>query len=297
MNSGGSASGPVDEKRTPLAGPIVVRMLLGARMRRFREASGITCAVAGYAIRGSHSKISRMELGRTGFKRRDVANLLTLYGVSDRIERDSLFSLVEQANSPGWLHEYGDVLSSSVETRLELEQCASVIRCYENQFIPDLLQTADYASALIELYHPGAAQSEIARRIGLLTKRQRVLREPASCRLWAIIDEAALWRQPGTAVTTRGQLRQLIEIAELPHVTIQVMPFSTGVTAGGAITVLRFAEPEIADVVYLDQFTGALHLTKPADVQHYAQVVDRLSTRADLPAKTPVFLRRLIHRI
>jgi len=272
-------------------------MLLGARMRRFREASGITCADAGNAIRGSHSKISRMELGRTGFKRRDVADLLTLYGVSDHAERDSLFSLVEQANSPGWLHEYGDVLSSSVETRLELEQCASVIRCYENQFIPDLLQTADYACALIELYHPGAPQSEIARRIALLMKRQRVLREPASRRLWAIIDEAALWRQPGTAVPMRAQLRQLIEIAELPHVTIQVMPFSTGVTAGGAITVLRFAEPEIADVVYLDQFTGALYLTKPADVQHYAQVVGRLCTRADLPAKTPVFLRQLIHKI
>src|SRR5262245_49343041 len=120
MNTGGSESGSVDEKRTPLAGPIVVRMLLGARMRRFREASGITCADAGYAIRGSHSKISRMELGRTGFKRRDVADLLTLYGVSDHIERDSLFTLVEQANSPGWLHEYGDVLSSPVETRLEL---------------------------------------------------------------------------------------------------------------------------------------------------------------------------------
>jgi hypothetical protein len=119
MNTGRSASGSVDEKGTPLAGPAVVRMLLGARMRRFREASGITCADAGYAIRGSHSKISRMELGRSGFKRRDVADLLTLYGVSDHVERDGLFSLVEQANSPGWLHEYGDVLSSSVETRLD----------------------------------------------------------------------------------------------------------------------------------------------------------------------------------
>src|SRR5262252_6619378 len=105
MNAGGTAGGPVDEKRTPLAGPAVVRMLLGARMRRLRKASGITCADAGYAIHGSHSKISRMELGRTGFKRRDVADLLTLYGVSDHAERDGLFSLVEQANSPGWLHE------------------------------------------------------------------------------------------------------------------------------------------------------------------------------------------------
>jgi hypothetical protein len=297
MNTGGSASGPADEICTSLAGPAVVRMLLGARMRRFREASGITCADAGYAIRGSHSKISRMELGRTGSKRRDIADLLTLYGVSDHAERDGLFSLVEQANSPGWLHEYGDVLSSSVETRLELEQCAGVIRCYENQFIPDLLQTADYARALIELYHPAVPQSETARRIALLTRRQMVLREPASCRLWAVIDEAALRRRPGTAATMRRQLELLIEIAELPHVTIQVMPFSTGVAAGGAITVLRFAQPEIADVAYLDQFTGALYLTDPADVQHYAQVVDRLCTRAELPVKTLAFLRQLIRKI
>ena len=294
MNAGGTAGGPVDDIRTSLAGPAVVRMLLGARMRRLREASGITCADAGYAIRGSHSKISRMELGRTGFKRRDVADLLTLYGVNDCVQRDGLFSLVEQANAPGWLHEYGDVLSNSAETRLELEQCASVIRCYENQFIPELLQTADYARALIELYHPTTPQSEIARRIALLTRRQMVLHEPASCRLWAIIDEAALRRRPGTAATMRRQLRQLIEISELPHVTVQVMPFSTGVAAGGAITVLRFAETEIADVAYLDQFTGALYLTKPDDVQHYAQVVDRLCTRAGLPARTAAFLRQLI---
>jgi len=297
MNAGGTAGGPVDEIRTSLAGPAVVRMLLGARMRRLREASGITCADAGYAIRGSHSKISRMELGRTGFKRRDVADLLTLYGVNDRVQRDGLFSLVEQANSPGWLHEYGDVLSGSVETRLELEQCASVIRCYENQFIPNLLQTADYARALIELYHPSTPHREIARRIALLARRQLVLRDPASCRLWAIIDEAALRRRPGAAATMRQQLRQLIEVSELPHVTIQVMPFSAGVAAGGAITVLRFAEPEIADVAYLDQFTGALYLTKPADVQHYAQVVDRLCTRAELAAKTAAFLRQLTQEI
>jgi hypothetical protein len=137
----------------------------------------------------------------------------------------------------------------------------------------------------------------VARRIALLTKRQMVLHEPASCRLWAVIDEAALRRQPGTAAAMRQQLRLLIETAELPHVTIQVMPFSTGVAAGGAITVLRFAEPEIADVVYLDQFTGSLYLTKPDDVQHYAQVVDRLCTRAELPAKTPALLRQLIHKI
>src|SRR5215831_16701365 len=185
MNTGGPASDPDGEIRTSLAGPIVVRMLLGARMRRFREASGITCAAAGYAIHGSHSKISRMEMGRSGFKRRDVADLLTLYGVHDEIERDDLFTLVDKANSPGWLHQYLDVLSSPAEIRLELEQCASVIRCYENQFVPELLQTEEYARALIERHHPGTPAQEIDRRIGLLDRRQQVLHGPKPARLWA----------------------------------------------------------------------------------------------------------------
>jgi hypothetical protein len=297
MSTGNAARGPADEVRSSLAGPTVARMLLGARMRRLREASEITCADAGYAIRGSHSKISRMELGRTGFKRRDVADLLTLYGVSDETERDSLFTLIEKANSPGWLHEYGDVLSGTAETRLELEQCACVIRCYENQFVPDLLQTADYARALTARRHPDAPPEEIRRRTGLLTKRQEILHGPEPCRLWAIIDEAALRRRPGSAPAMRRQLWQLIEIAELPHITIQVMPFRTGVAAGGAITALRFAEVEISDVAYLDQFTGALYLVKPADVQHYRHVLDELSTRADPPDKTPTFIRQLIKEI
>lgn len=297
MSTGHTVRGPGGGTRSRLAGPAVVRMLLGGRLRRLREATGITRADAGYAIRGSQAKISRLELGRSSFKRRDVADLLTLYGVTDEIERDGLFALVERANAAGWLREYGDVLSSPAAMRLELEQCASVIRCYETQFVPDLLQTADYARALIGLRHPGAPPAEIARRTELLIRRQEVLSEAGACRLWAVFDEAALRRQPGSAPTIRQQLRKLIEITELAPVTIQVMPFSTGVAAGGAITFLRFAEPEVADVVYLDQFSGAFYLDKPADVQHYGQVMDRLCTRADPPATARAFLRRLIEEI
>ena len=297
MSIGHPARGPGDETRSLPAGPTVVRMLLGERLRQLREANGMTRADAGWAIRGSHAKINRMELGRSSFKRRDVADLLTLYGVNDEIERDGLFLLVEKANTPGWLQEYGDVLSGPAGIRLELEQCASVIRCYETQFVPELLQTADYARALIGRCHPGGQPAEIEHRLGLLTKRQEALRGPEACRLWAVVDEAALRRRPGSATILRQQLRKLIEITELPHIKIQVMPFTTGVAAGGAITFLRFAEPGVPDVVYLDQFTGALYLGKPADVQHYGQVMDRLCTRAELPAMTPAFLHRLIKEI
>ena len=275
----------------------MVRMLLGERLRQLREARGMTCADAGWAIRGSHSKISRLEMGRSSFKRRDVSDLLTLYGVSDKIERDGVFMLVEKANTPGWLQEYSDLLSGPAGIRLELEQCASVIRCCETQFVPDLLQTADYARALIGRDHPGAQPAEIERRLGLLLKRQEALRGPEACRLWAVVDEAALRRRPGSVATLRQQLGKLIEITGLPHVKIQVMPFTTGVAVGGAVTFLRFAEPGVPDVVYLDQFSGALYLDKPADVQHYGQVMDRLCTRAELPAMTLAFLDRLIKEI
>jgi transcriptional regulator with XRE-family HTH domain len=297
MSAGRPACGPGEEMRAKQAGPTVVRKLLGGRLRRLREANGITLADAGRAIRGSHSKINRMELGRSGFKRRDVADLLTFYGVHDETERNRLLMLVEKANTPGWLHEYADVLPGSAGTRLELEQCARVIRCYDNQFVPDLLQTADYARDLVRLGHPGVQPPEIERRLGLLAKRQEILRGPDPCRLWAVIDEAALRRRPGRTAALRRQLGKLIEITAWPHIKIQVMPFSTGVAAGGAITVLRFAEREVADVVYLDQFAGALYLDKPADVQHYGQVMDRLCTRAELPAITRAFLSRLSKEI
>jgi hypothetical protein len=293
MNTCHALDGPGDEREYQLAGPILVRMRLGGELRQLREATGFTCADAGYAIRRSHSKISRLELGRTSFRRRDVADLLNLYGVHDKAERDRLLTLVDKANAPGWRYEYDDVLSSSAGTRLELEQGASVIRCYETQFVPDLLQTADYARALMGVHYPEAGPAEVDRRVGLLMKRQQALHRPEPCRLWAIVDEAALRRQFGSAATLRRQLQQLIEIAELPHITIQVVLFTAGAAAGGAITFLRFAEPEVADVVYLDQFAGALYLDKPADVRHYGQVMDRLCTQAEPPDATRAFLRQL----
>jgi len=297
MGAGRPAHGLGEEMSAMQAGPTVVRMVLGGRLRQLREAKGITPADAGWAIRGSHSKINRMETGRSGFKRRDVSDLLTLYGVHDETERRGLMMLVEKANVPGWLAEYADVLPGPAGTRLELEQCARVIRCYDNQFVPALLQTADYARALIRLHRPGAPPAEVERRLGLLANRQQILRGPGPCRLWAVIDEAALRRQPGNAAALRRQLQKLADITRLPHMKIQVMPFTTGVAAGGAITLLRFAEPRIADIVYLDQFAGALYLDKPADVQHYGQVMDRLCTRAEPPAVTPALLSRIIKEI
>jgi transcriptional regulator with XRE-family HTH domain len=179
------------------AGPTVARMLLGGRLRRLREAAGIAREDAGQEIRSSGSKISRLELGRNGFKRRDVADLLILYGVRDETERAGMLALAEQTNAPGWLHEYGDLLPGGVAASLELEQAANLIRTYATQFVPDLLQTEDYARGVMQL-DADAATPRVDRLVCLLAKRQQILRQPAAPRLWAVIDEAALRRRFGT---------------------------------------------------------------------------------------------------
>jgi transcriptional regulator with XRE-family HTH domain len=276
-------------------GPTVARMLVGAQLRRLRETAGITREAAGYAIRASESKISRLELGRIGFKTRDVADLLTLYGVRVESERTTLLALAEQANTPGWWQPYRDVLPSWFEAYLRLEQAARVIRTYEVQFVPGLLQTAGYARAVIGLHHESPSGEEIDRRVELRMRRQRILHEPDPPRLWAVLDEAALRRPFGDADTMRAQLAHLIEMAELGHITVQVLPFSSGghAAAGGPITVLRLPEGDLPDVVFLEQLTSAVYLDKPADTAHYWHVVNELSVTAESPADSTALLHRI----
>ena len=181
----------------PTGGPTVLRMLLGAHLRRLREARGVTREDAGWEIRSSESKISRMELGRVGFKERDVADLLTLYGLDDPEERDRLLALARDANTPGWWHRYGDVLPGWFQSYLGLEAAASLIRTYEVQFVPGLLQTREYARAVVLLGHGRAPAEEVERRVDLRMARQELLTRADPPQLWAVVDEAALRRPIG----------------------------------------------------------------------------------------------------
>ncbi|MGH3511581.1 MAG: helix-turn-helix domain-containing protein [Pseudonocardiaceae bacterium] len=265
--------------------------MLGNQLRQLREASGITTGAAGHVIRASHAKISRMELGRVSFKERDVADLLTLYGIIDENERGAFLALARRANVPGWWHHYGDILPGWFEMYLGLEQAAAVIRTYEPQLIPGLLQTAEGARAVIQMGFPNASVDDIERRVALRMKRQKVLTQPGAPNLWAVVDEAALWRLDGRAAM-QEQIRHLIEMAELPNITLQVMPFYSGAHAavGGPFTMLRFSEPDLPDLVYLEQLTSALYLDKSEDVQHYLVVMDRLCVQAKSPTETVRFL-------
>jgi hypothetical protein len=271
-------------------------MLLGAQLRRLRESRQISREAAGWEIRSSESKISRMELGRVGFKERDVADLLTLYGVVNHEERAAMLALARNANTPGWWHRYGDVLPNWFQSFVGLEAASALIRTYEVQFVPGLLQTEDYARAVVLLGHGTKPISEIEQRVRLRMARQQVLTRQDAPRLWAVLDEAALRRPIGGLKVMRAQLEALLEAAELPNVTLQVIPFSAGghAAAGGAFTILRFPDQDLPDVVYAEQLTSALYLDKREDVDDYASAMDRLCIEAQPPAATPEILTGIL---
>jgi transcriptional regulator with XRE-family HTH domain len=286
-DSGDHADFPAAER-----GPTVLRIALGSRLRQLREGCGISREAAGDAIRGSHAKISRLELGRTGFKERDLHDLLTLYGVVDPAERETYFELARRANDPGWWQHYSDLLPAWFETYIGLEQAAATIRTYEAQFVPGLLQTADYARAVIQLGNT----DETERRVAIRMRRQRILYRVAAPTLWAVIDESALRRPVGGVEVLQEQIEHLLTMADRPSIRIQVLPYSAGghSAAGGPFSILRFPEPELADIVYTEQLTSSLYFDKPRDVELYMSVMNRISVEALSPVDSIRFLRDLL---
>jgi transcriptional regulator with XRE-family HTH domain len=275
--------------------PTAPRMILGSQLRRFREAAGMTPDDAGYRIRASRSKISRMENGRVGFKERDVADLLTLYGVADSELRSSVLSLVGLAGAAGWWSGYDEVLPGWFEPYLGLESAASLIRCFELQFVPGLFQHEDYARGVVLLGPAAVPGEETDRRVALRLKRQDLLTRPDPPRIWAVVDEGVLRRPIGGRSTMRAQLTRLTEVADLPNVTLQVMPFGRGghAAAGGSFSMLRFDEAEVPDMVYIEQLASAVYLDKREDVDLYAGVMDRLGAKALTPPQTLTFLAKI----
>jgi transcriptional regulator with XRE-family HTH domain len=279
----------------PGSGPTALRILLGSQLRKLRESKGVSREEAGHLIRGSESKISRMELGRVGFKERDVADLLTLYDVTDEQARKSVLDLVAAANEPGWWHRFNDVLPHWFQAYVGLEEAAVRIRTYEVQFVPGLLQTKEYARAVVTAGSAGLSADEISQRVDLRLERQRLFDRPDPPVFWGVIDEAALRRPIGGAEVMRAQIEHLIDLMRQPSITIQVMPFSFGghSAEGGAFTILRFADNELPDIVYVEQLASALYLDKREDVDRYSEVMERLCAVSTTPDETVELLRAI----
>jgi transcriptional regulator with XRE-family HTH domain len=297
QNIGGPAREPVGGALAGAqSGPTVLRIALGAQLRKLREASGLTTVQAAGVIRATHSKISRIERGRSTARQRDVADLLTLYGVTDEAERERLLALTREASVPGWWQQYNDILPKWFELYIGLEKAASVIRSYEVQFVHGLLQTEDYARAVVLISNANAKAADVERKVSLRLQRQRLLTAPGAPDVWAVLDEAALRRSPGDPAVMRAQLRHLLEVTDLPNVTLQIVPFTAGphAAAGGPFTILRFPEPDLPDVVYLEQLHSALYLEQPVDVMAYLAVIDKLCVQAATGSASRDMLRALL---
>ena len=279
----------------PGSGPTVRRMLVGAQLRRLRTEAGLSREEAGEAIRASEWKIHRLENGQVGFKDRDIGDLLRLYGVTDPDDIAGFLQFAREANAPGWWQQYGDLVPQWFKAYVDLESAATLIRTYEGQLVPGLLQTEDYMRAVIGA-HLDEPPEEAERRVALRMARQTLLTRPDGARLWAVIDEAALRRPVGSPEAMRGQLERLIAATKLVNVVLQILPFRAGAHPGmvGAFSILRFADGELPDVVYVEHLTSAQYLDRRDDVNRYLHVMDRISMRAAPPDKTVDILHKIL---
>jgi transcriptional regulator with XRE-family HTH domain len=265
-------------------GPTVRRRRLAGELRRLRESADLTIDEVGEKLECSASKISRIETGHVGVTPRDVRDMLELYGLAGN-ERDALVQLAREARKRGWWHAYNEVFTG---TFVGLEADASSLRAFQALLVPGLLQTQRYTCTVIRAMRPDADENEVDRRVAARMARQKLLRDPMPPQYWAVIDEAVLHRAVGGNDVMGQQLQHLLEIAALPHVTIQVVPFEAGAHPGmeGPFLILGFPEQADPDVVYVDSTSSGLYLESPLDVRRYSLMFDHLRAAALKPDDT-----------
>ncbi|WP_256640639.1 helix-turn-helix domain-containing protein [Streptomyces murinus] len=260
--------------------PTVRRRRLGQELRKLREQKNMTAEEVAERLLVSQSKISRLENGRRSISQRDVRDLCGVYEVEDQRVVDSLMEMARDSRQQGWWHTFGDIPYS---VYIGLETDAESLRVYEPQIVTGLLQTPAYAEALVRGALPETSAAEIEKRVGVRMRRQeRITTEKDPLRLWIVLDEAALHRVVGGKRVMREQLEHLLKLSELPHVTVQVMPFEVGAHPGlnGQYAILEFADAADSSVVYLEGVTSDLYLEKAQDVQKYAVMYEHLRAQS-----------------
>ncbi|MFC1419943.1 helix-turn-helix domain-containing protein [Streptacidiphilus cavernicola] len=259
--------------------PTVRRRRLGAELRRLREQKGMTAEDVAQQLLVSQSKISRLENGRRSISQRDVRDLCTVYGVTDEIMVDGLMTMARESRQRGWWHAFGDLPYS---VYIGLEQEAAKIMVYESLLLPGLLQTREYAQALVAGIQPDRDMEAVHRRVEVRMQRQERVNGEDPVDLWAVIDEAALQRVVGNPEIMRAQLEHLAQLGDLAHVNIQVLPFRSGAHPGmsGAFSILEFPESADTAVVYLEGVTSDLYLEKEPDVRRYTGLYEHLRASA-----------------
>ncbi|MET8830606.1 helix-turn-helix transcriptional regulator [Streptomyces sp. NPDC004610] len=260
--------------------PTVRRRRLGQELRRLRELKGMTAEEVAERLLVSQSKISRLENGRRSISQRDVRDLCGVYEVEDIRIVESLMQMAKDSRQQGWWHSFGDIPYS---VYIGLETDAASLRVYDPQVVPGLLQTRGYAESLIMGALPEAAGADIDKRVQVRMRRQeRISAAENPLRLWAVLDEAALRREVGNKQVMIEQLEHLLEMSQLPHVTVQVIPFSMGAHPGvsGQYAILEFPDAADSSVVYIEGVTSDLYLEKPQDVGKYSVMYEHLRAQA-----------------
>lgn len=284
-------------ERRPDMGAKALARVLGNYLRALRESRGISPATAGRHIRAHISKISRMETAHVSLKPRDVDELLALYGVDEK-ERADIAALVKRSARPDWWQPYGEVVPDWFQQLIGLERDAHLIRTYETQYVPGLLQTPDYARAVVRSGYRLAPAAEIERRVQLRLERQVRMLQPGAPVLWAVVEEGVLHRPVGGAEVMREQLTYLLEALRQPGVRLQIASYQASAVAGpgAAVTYLRFAQGFLPDVVYLEHMTSAVYLDRLEDLDKYRAALDELSTLAATPAESRVMIEEALRR-
>ncbi|MEE1790167.1 helix-turn-helix transcriptional regulator [Streptomyces sp. BE308] len=276
--------------------PTVRRRRLGQELRRLRELKGMTAEEVAERLLVSQSKISRLENGRRSISQRDVRDLCGVYEVEDHRIVDSLMQMAKDSRQQGWWHAFGDIPYS---VYIGLETDAESLRVYEPQVIPGLLQTRAYAEALINGALPETPPTDIEKRVNVRARRQDRVNAPEQpLRLWAVIDESALMRAVGGKQVMREQLEHLIEQSQLPHVTVQVLPFDMGAHPGinGQYAILEFPDAADSSVVYIEGVTSDLYLEKANDVQRYSVMYEHLRAQSLNVEQTRQFISEIAKR-
>lgn len=271
--------------------PTVMRMVLGRRLQDLRERAGLTYEEAGAALDVTHSTIRRMEKAEVSLKILYVDRLLRTYGVTEPSEIEAFLNLVREANQPGWWHRYRDVLPDWFSAHVSLEVEAALIRAYEPHYVHGLLQTPDYAKAVLRAGLPHAADAEINRLVDLRVERQTLLARDDAPRFWGVMDET-VFRRAADPKVLRAQVDHLIEISQLPNVTLQVMPFGAGPHPAmyGPFCIFRFRFQELPDIVYSESLTGAVYIDDRDDVSVYLEALDRMCAQAAPAPSTEAYL-------
>lgn len=267
----------------PGGAPTVLRMVLGKRLQDLREKAGLSYEQAGQALDVTHATIRRMEKAEVGLKLPYVEKLLTTYGITAPEEIGGFLALAREANRPGWWHSFRDVLPDWFSAFVSLEGEAAVIRAYEPHYVPGLLQTPDYAGAVLRAGLPHATADEIERLVALRIERQSLLtRAEGAPLLWVVMDETVLRRPIGGRTVMREQLGALIEATELPNVQLQVIPFTAGPHPAmyGPFHIFRFQLRELPDIAYSESLVGGVYFDERDDVSTFLEALDRMCAQA-----------------